>query len=206
MKKKPTFDEYIEQAETFAQPILHFIRECMHEAHPSLKEEIKWNFPNFIYNGAILAHMAGFKKHATLGFWMSSEMKDPQGVFVRGENKGMGDFGKITSLEELPNKEVLISYIREAIVLHDLGVKISPSVNKKSILDNLDLIEALKSNEQALLNFTNFSPSQKAEYHEWANDAKTEAPRNRRILQALQWISEGKPRNWKYMKSWKGKV
>lgn len=204
-KKKLTIDEYIEKSELFAQPILQFIRECMFEVCPTFEEEIKWNFPCFIYKGSILANMAGFNQHATLGFWMSSKMSDPHDLFVRGENKGMGNFGKITSVGDLPSKERLKSYIREAITLHDLGVKISPKVDKKPIPENPALIDALKTNQVAHLHFKSFTPSQKSEYHEWTNEAKTDTTREKRIVQSLEWISEGKPRNWKYMKSWKAK-
>lgn len=205
MKVKPSIEEYIESSAPFAQPILHFIRECMFEVNPNLGEEIKWNFPCFIYNGSILANMAGFKQHATLGFWMASEMKDPNNLFIQGENQGMGNFGKVKSLVDLPSKEILKSYIQEAMQLHDMGVKISPSVNKKAIPDNKSLLSALKSSDSASIKFSSFSPSQKGEYHEWINDAKTDTTRDKRIVQAIEWISEGKPRNWKHMKNWKGK-
>lgn len=203
-KKNISIEEYIENSEAFAQPILHFIRACMFEVYPSFEEEIKWNFPCFIYNGSILANMAGFKQHATLGFWLSAKMTDPHEVFVVGENKGMGNFGKITSIEDLPSKEILKSYIREAMSLHDLGIKISPTINKQPISENPALLAALELNESARHHFTDFSPSQKGEYFEWINDAKTEVTRNKRIAQAVEWISEGKPRNWKYMKTWNG--
>lgn len=205
MKVKPTFDEYINGSERFAQPILHFLRECIHEVHPSINEEIKWNFPCFIYNGSILANMAGFKQHATFGFWLSLEMKDEYDVFVHGEKTGMGNFGKITSLENLPSKEVLKSYIREAMDLHDMGVKTSPSKDKSPVPNNQHLLQALKKQSNVQEKFDRLSPSAKVDYHDWINTAKTETTRDRRLSQAIGWISDGKPRNWKYMKSWKGK-
>ena len=57
---------------------------------------------------------------------------------------------------------------------------------------------ALETNTQALATFQNFSPSNKREYLEWIVEAKTEATRQKRIETALEWMSEGKSRNWKY--------
>ena len=58
---------------------------------------------------------------------------------------------------------------------------------------------ALKKNRKAQANFDAFPPSHKREYIEWITDAKQEATRERRIDTAVEWIAEGKQRNWKYM-------
>ena len=47
--------------------------------------------------------------------------------------------------------------------------------------------------------FEAFSPSHKREYAEWIADAKRAETRQRRIDTAIEWMAEGKPRNWKYM-------
>jgi uncharacterized protein YdeI (YjbR/CyaY-like superfamily) len=38
------------------------------------------------------------------------------------------------------------------------------------------------------------------EYIEWLTEAKSEETRQKRLETAIAWISEGKPRNWKYQK------
>ncbi|HQY20686.1 MAG TPA: YdeI/OmpD-associated family protein, partial [Ignavibacteria bacterium] len=53
--------------------------------------------------------------------------------------------------------------------------------------------------------FDKFSLSNKREYIEWLTEAKSETTRNKRLQTALEWISDGKPRNWKYMKKYSGK-
>ncbi|HEU4925715.1 MAG TPA: YdeI/OmpD-associated family protein [Vicinamibacterales bacterium] len=45
----------------------------------------------------------------------------------------------------------------------------------------------------------NFSPSHRREYIEWVTEAKMDATRAKRLQQAVEWLAEGKPRNWKYM-------
>jgi uncharacterized protein YdeI (YjbR/CyaY-like superfamily) len=58
----------------------------------------------------------------------------------------------------------------------------------------------LKTNKKAFDTFNGFGYSHKKEYVEWIDEAKTEETKNKRIATALEWLSEGKPRNWKYMK------
>ena len=206
MKVKPTFDEYIGDCEEFAQPILKHIREVVIRNCPAIEEKIKWNFPCFVYKGSNLAYMAGFKQHATFGFGLADHMTDQHKVFIKGEKTGMGNFGKLTSLKDLPSEEILIQYLHEAMQLHDQGVK--QIVRKSTPTKKLPVHPAFKealSKDNLVEQFETFSPSQQNEYNEWINDAKSETTRNKRIVQGIEWISEGKPRNWKYMKSWKGK-
>lgn len=205
MKVKPTFDEYIISSQEFARPILNYLRKLIHQTYPAIQEQIKWNFPCFIYKGSNLVYMAGFKQHATFGFWLSKEMSDSQSVFVVGEKTGMGNFGKLTSIEDLPRKEILREYLLEAMDLIDRGVKIHSAKKEINVQKNADLLHALSADPNLNLHFRELPPSQRKDYHEWINEAKTETTRDKRITQAIEWISEGKPRNWKYMKSWKGK-
>lgn len=113
----------------------------------------------------------------------------------------MFSLGKITKLEDLPNKPQLKKIILEAMELTDMGVKLKkapPSKIEIAIPDELQ--NALNENKKALEIFEKASPSFKKEYILWIVDAKTETTRNKRIEQAIEWISEGKGRNWKYEK------
>ena len=201
MKVKPTFDEYIANCEDFAQPILKHIRKLVHQSCPDVQEAIKWNFPCFVYKGANMAYTAGFKNHATFGINLAEQMTDSRNVFIRGEKTGMWNFGKLTSIEELPSDEIILEYLHEAILLHDQGVKLHSQKAKPTAKFEISeaLIEALKK-QNMLKQFETFSTYYKNEYAEWISDAKTESTRGKRIAQAIQYISEGKPRNWKYMK------
>ena len=207
MKVKPTFDEYIADCEEFAQPILVHLRELIHRNCPVIEEKIKWNFPCFVYRGSNLVYMAGFKQHATFGFGLAEHMSDDHKVFIKGEKTGMGNFGKIISIDQLPSEEILAEYLQEAMQLHDQGVKqvVRKSAPTKKLPVHPEFMEAL-SKDNLVNQFEVFSPTQQNEYAEWVSDAKTETTRDKRIIQALEWISEGKPRNWKYMKSWKWKA
>ena len=64
-----------------------------------------------------------------------------------------------------------------------------------------DLARALKANAKAKATFAGFSPSQRNEYVEWITDAKQDATRANRLETAIDWIAQGKPRHWKYMRA-----
>ncbi len=202
MSRYSNFDDYIADAQPFAQPLLRHLRACVHEACPGIEEQFKWSFPNFIYNGKILCNMAAFKEHVAFGFWLSKHMKDPHDLFVEGEDSGMGNFGKLKELNELPERQILLDYILEAIRLTNEGKTIAP-VSKRTakVLEAPDyMLDVLRQHPLANDTFQAFSQSHKNEYIEWITEAKTEPTRQRRLNQTIEWLSEGKSRNWKYEK------
>jgi uncharacterized protein YdeI (YjbR/CyaY-like superfamily) len=197
-KRDPRIDAYIAKSADFARPILAHLRDLVHEVCPEVEETMKWSAPHFLYKG-MLCGMSSFKEHCAFGFWKSSLVIGKGG----GEaEKAAGQFGRITKLSDLPAKKVLIGYIRKAMELNEAGVKTTARSKPKSPKEQVvpeDLADALRRNSEARAAFDNFSPSHKREYVEWITEAKTQATRTRRLETAIQWISEGKPRNWKYM-------
>ncbi|MCC8424091.1 YdeI family protein [Mucilaginibacter sp. UR6-11] len=194
-------DEYIGKKAAFAQPILKHLRALMHSVSPQITETIKWGHPFFEYKGT-LANMAAFKEHCVFGFWNSTAINDPYGVMQRpGEKEAAGNFDRITKLSDLPSDEILKDFILQGIALKDNNYK--PSAKKASVpkapIEMPDYFAAaLADNQKALAIFQDFSPSCKREYLEWITEAKTDATRQKRIETALEWIGEGKTRNWKY--------
>jgi uncharacterized protein YdeI (YjbR/CyaY-like superfamily) len=194
-------DAYIAKAQPFAQPILNHIRKLIHTACPDVEEKIKWGFPNFDYKG-VFCNMAGFKEHCSFGFWKGNLIKDTHNIFTK--DQGAGNLGRITSLKDLPADKILLAYIKQAVELNDKGVKrqVKPKVataSKELVVPEF-LTKALAKNKKAGKVFEAFSYSNKKEYVEWFNDAKTEETHDKRLEIALEWIAEGKSRNWKYMK------
>ena len=190
-------DTFIAKSPDFARPILEHLREIVHSACPDTEETMKWSRPHFLYKG-MLCGMAYFKEYCSFGFWKGSLIvKDGKA----NTEKAMGDFGRITRLSDLPSKKVLIGYIKQAMKLNDEGVK-PPSRTKPKVHRELvvpaELTNALQHNAKAKAAFEKFSPSHKREYVEWITEAKTEATRNRRLETAIEWMAEGKSRNWKY--------
>ena len=201
VKKNPSFDAYIKAAAPFAQPILAHLRKLVHKACPEVEETIKWGFPHFDYKG-VMCSMAAFKKHCAFGFWKSSLMSDKEKVMEVNEREAMGNFQRITSLADLPSDKILIAYIKEAKKLNENAIKLPPrkKATDRKLLVPPYFLKAIKRNNEAWKNFEKFSYSNKKDYVEWIEEAKTDATREKRIETAVEWMSEGKSRNWKYMK------
>lgn len=199
-KRDRRIDEYISKSADFAKPILIHLRELIHKSCPDVEEKVKWGFPHFDYKG-MMCHMAAFKNHCAFGFWKAELMKDKTLMQNAKSESAMGHLGKITSMKDLPSDRKLISYIKEAVKLNDEGVKLPVKKKSGKEISVPDyFLKTLKKNKAAFNTFNNFSPSHKKEYIEWITEAKTDETRNRRIVKAIEWMSEGKPRNWKYMK------
>ena len=196
-------DAYIAKSAPFAQPILHHLRHLGHKACPDVEETIKWGFPHFMYKGEILCNLAAFKQHCDLGFWKASRLNDPQGLLKGSdEEASAGSFGRLNSLADLPSDEALIGFIHQVIALNESGVKEvkKPSAPKAELPMPADFDKLLRANLAAMDQYEKFSPSKKREYLEWFEEAKSDATREKRMQQALEWIAEGKSRNWKYQR------
>lgn len=194
MNRDPRIDTYIAKAAPFAKPILEKVRERIHAAAPEAQETIKWGAPGFTVDGKILLMMASFKAHAALNFWRGQEIGD-------GNPKAgaMGQFGKLTSVDDLPGNAELDALIREAAAL----AKTAPAPRKVKhekapTTLHPEFAKALDANPKAKSVLDGFPPSAQREYLDWITEAKQEATRSKRIADAIQWLSEGKRRMWKY--------
>jgi uncharacterized protein YdeI (YjbR/CyaY-like superfamily) len=199
-KKIKEVDQYIKNSNPFAQPILEHLRELVHTAAPDVGEVIKWGFPNFEYKGNVCS-MAAFKAHCAFSFWKGAIMQDPHNILTITNKEAMGSLGRITSIKDLPSKKILTQYIKAAVQLNEAGIKLvkkTPKITSKEISVPEDFANILSKNKKAKEVFNKFSPSHKKEYIEWINEAKREETRNKRINTAIEWITEGKGRNWKY--------
>ena len=190
-------DAYIAKSADFAKPILTRIRETVHAACPEVEESLKWSMPFFSYHGPLM-NMSAFKEHAAFGFW--------KGALVLGRSAGdderaMGQFGRITSVKDLPPQKELVALIRKAMKLNEDGVKVEKKKTPRAALPvPAELATALAKNKKARTNFEAMPPSHRREYNEWIGEAKREETREARVKQAIEWIAEGKARNWKYQR------
>jgi len=195
MKTDPRIDAYIERQADFARPILQHLRETVHSACPEGEETLKWSMPHFLYKGEMLAGMAAFKQHATFGFWRGSLVVET-GAEPAG---GMGQFGKLRSIGDLPPRAELQALVRKAMKLADDKVK-QPRAKKEKppLIVPDDLRSALNGDKAAASTFAAFPPSCQREYVDWVTEAKREETRAKRVAQAVEWMAEGKRRHWKY--------
>jgi uncharacterized protein YdeI (YjbR/CyaY-like superfamily) len=201
----PRVDVYIAEAKPFAQPILVHLRELVHKACPGVVETMKWSRPFFEYKGAILANMSAFKEHCSFGFWgleISAAVREAK--FLQAG--AMGSLGRISCIEDLPANKQMHSLLREAAAFIDSGQYTSPIAARQRVVKAPvsaakappAFTKALKANKKASAAFAAFSSSCQREYVEWIADAKRDETRDKRIATAIEWISEGKKRNWKY--------
>lgn len=206
-EKDKRIDAYISKAAPFAQPILMRLRKLIHKGCPGVQETIKWGMPSFDYKGPFFS-IAAFKEHCACGFWKSALIEDDYGYLKPVSNQGeeaMGNFGRIASLKDLPPDSVVLDYIRQAKQLNDDGVKMpARKTTKRKTLPAPDyMLTAIGKNKKAWTTFEHFSPTNKRDYIEWITEAKIEATRDKRLKQAIEWMAEGKPRNWKYMPAYR---
>src|SRR5687768_3939084 len=105
MSRDPRIDAYIDRQADFARPILTHIRDAVHAAG-EVEESVKWSMPAFLYKGRPLANMAACKAHAVMGFWQGQQIREGE-----ARNGAMGEFGRITKVEDLPERDALIDLV-----------------------------------------------------------------------------------------------
>lgn len=194
MPRDPRVDDYIASSAAFAQPILLWLRERVHAACPDVEEAVKWSMPGFLYKGKPLANMAAFKAHATFGFWHRQELRTGK------EGSAMGQYGRIASLDDLPDAATLERQVKEAMALTDAGTapKRAAKPPKPALPVPPELAAALAEDAAASAHFDAFPPGARRDYCEWIGEAKRPETRAKRVAEAVGWIGEGKRRNWKY--------
>lgn len=202
MPTDPRVDQYIAKAPEFAKPILEQLRQTIHEGCPKAIEDVKWSRPVFLYRKKILFGTAVFKAHCSFFVFQ----RDVNELLEQGRETGTGlagCLGRIVQLSDLPPKRALLRYVKEAVRLVDESLA-NPAPKKRTAPPKPeaevppDLAAALAKNKSASKAFLAFSPSHRREYIEWITEAKREETRQRRITTALEWLAEGKSRNWKY--------
>ena len=201
--KDSRVDAYIAKLPPFSKEICTRLRAIVHEASPEIGEDIKWGHVAFMHKG-IVCGMAAFKGHVVFHFWKAALLTGSHARRATDDHT-LERLGKLTSVDELPSKSTIAGFVKAAVKLNDGAVKLpkSPMAAKKTkapLRTPPSLSKALARNAKAKATYDGFSPSHKREYVEWITEAKSEETRDRRIEQALGWMAEGKPRNWKYMK------
>lgn len=194
MTRDPRVDAYIAAAAPFAQPILTEIRRRMHAAAPGLDEDLKWRMPAFLRAGRQIAGMAAFKAHCALSFAHLEANVD-------GGRAGMGQFGRIISLDDLPDEQAFATIVREAVRLADSGARLTPYPTRARpqapVAMPEDFAAALDA-AGARAAFDALAPGYRREYLEWIAGAKQPATRARRIARAVEEAREGRSLNARY--------
>jgi hypothetical protein len=196
MTSDPRIDAYIAAQADFARPILEHLRAAVHAACPDAEETIKWSRPHFLHKGRVLAGVAAFKAHVGFGFWQARQVLGDEAA----DREGLGQFGKLRTIEDLPPAADLCALIRKAAeAAATVEKRPRPAKPPKPPVETpADLDAALDGESAARAAFDAFPPSCRREYVEWIVEAKRPETRVRRIAQAVEWMAQGKRRNWKY--------
>jgi uncharacterized protein YdeI (YjbR/CyaY-like superfamily) len=201
-KRITAIDAYIARQQPFARPVLEYLRDLVHETCPDAVEVIKWGHPNFEYKGPF-AGMAAFKAHATFGFWKHSLLVDGKATLGKSDEKAMGSFGRLTSVDDLPGRRTLVALVKRAMKLNDDGIK-NPARSgpRKPVVVKPPayFMAAVRANRKAVATWEGFAPSHKRDYVDWVTEARTEPTREKRLATTVAWLAQGKKRNWKYAK------
>jgi uncharacterized protein YdeI (YjbR/CyaY-like superfamily) len=195
-KKNPRIDVYISKAPLYAKPILTRLRTIIHKGCPQVIEDIKWGAPFYLYQDRVLCATMAFKAHCALVFWKSALIKKKNGKKAKDDLKLLR---RISLLKELPSEKILLAYIKLAMHFNEPTTKLPPREKRSMPLKvPSDLTKALRSNPKAQKAFNTFTPSKKKDYVYWITGAKTATTREGRLETAVDWISKGRSRNWKY--------
>ena len=195
MNRDPRVDAYIAKAQPFARPILETMRDRVHKVLPDAEETLKWSMPAYTLGGKIVLITAAFKAHAALNFWRGQELRG-----IAADANAMGQFGKLASIGDLPPDGELDTLIRKAAELAASApaprkTKHAPKPPPELHPEFAAALDAAPTAKAAL---DGFPPSAKRDYFEWISEAKQPATRAKRIAAAVEWLSEGKRRHWKY--------
>lgn len=194
---------YIAKMADFAKPILTNLREIIFSTCPEVEENIKWGTPHYSYKGDHLCMLGGFKQHCSFSLYKAELMKDKAIQDSVKAGKKFGFMDKIKDISELPNKKILVAYLKDAMELNANGTAKPKPVNDKPKIEAVapkEFLDALKKDKKATEIFESKSPSFRKNYIIWVAEAKTDETRQKRIDQSLEWIAEGKDRFWKSKK------
>jgi uncharacterized protein YdeI (YjbR/CyaY-like superfamily) len=162
---------------------------------PQAEETLKWSMPAYTLGGKIVLITAAFKAHMALNFWRGQELRGQS-----ANADAMGQFGKIRSIEEIPPDAELDRLIHEAAALASSAPAPRKTKHEPKPAPEMhpEFAAALAKAPKAKATLDGFPPSAQRDYFEWIAEAKQDATRAKRIATAVEWLSEGKRRHWKY--------
>ena len=176
--------DYINNAPSFAQPILSHFQGLVNSFDIQIEEEIKWGFPHFIYKKEVICSMAAFSKHCSFSFPKAALMKEKSLLEKAKTEEAMGHFGKIKTIKDLPSDSKIKSYLKESFSL--IGKKLEkkkPTTNIPAILNTL-----LKNTKKAFENFSLMPRSHQKVFINYITEAKKEETQMRRAEKVIEMI------------------
>ena len=199
MKKVASVEEYIASGGDWKES-LALLRELL--TSTILEETIKWGMPVYTLNNKNVVGFSAFKSWVGIWFYQGVFLKDRAGKLINaqeGVTKGLRQWRFSGSDEIGNNRELILSYIEEAIQNQKEGKEIRVERNKALVIPE-ELNRAFKENPALKDRFDELSLSKRRDYTEHIGSAKREETRQQRMEQAIPMILKGIGRNDKYIK------
>jgi uncharacterized protein YdeI (YjbR/CyaY-like superfamily) len=195
MKKPSSVDEYIKDHSKFSEA-LTLLRSIINST-TELEETIKWNAPIYSLNGKNIIGLGAHKNHFGIWFFNGVFLKDEHNLLLTAQEKTKGlrqmRFESILDI----NKNVVLTYVKEAIENQKLGKEIKPEKTKTVIIPEA-LKSALKIDKEYNNSFNTLTPYKQKEYCEFIETAKREATIVSRLEKIKPMILNGIGLNDKY--------
>lgn len=196
MKKIYSVEEYIEENAHFADALI-LLRKII--TSTELIETVKWSAPVYTINGKNVLGLGAFKNHFGIWFFNGVFLKDTNNLMVNAqENKTKALRQMRFESETEIDKNIVLTYIKEAIENQKLGKEIKPERTKKETVIPEELKEVLINNKDLNTHFKTLSPYKQREYCEYIQSAKREATKQTRIEKIKPMILKGIGLNDKY--------
>jgi len=180
----PRVDAYIAKHNNFTE-ILTTIREIL--LSTEFEETIKWGMPTYTIGKKNVAGIGSFKSHCGIWFFQGGLLKDTRKVLSNaqeGKTQAMRQW-RFTHDSKI-DKNLILSYINEAIDNQKKGIRIKPI--KKPLIIPPELAVLLHDNKVLSISFEALTLSKKREFADYVTEAKREATKAKRLEKIIPMI------------------
>jgi uncharacterized protein YdeI (YjbR/CyaY-like superfamily) len=155
-----------------------------------LKEELKWGAPIYTHNGKNIVSVGALKGSANIGFFKGVLLTDEHKILQQQGNLQSDRILKFTNIADIEKiKDIIKSYIIEAIAIEESGKKVEFKKNPEPIPP--ELIQAFESDPAFKKAFYALTPGRQRGYTIHFSQPKQEQTRIGRIEKCKEQIFNG---------------
>lgn len=155
-----------------------------------LTEKIKWGVPVYTHNGKNIVTVNALKESANIGFFKGVLLSDKHKILEKQGNLQSDRIIKFINVNDIEKtKDVLKSYILEAIAIEESGEKIEFKKNPEPVPD--ELIEAFEKDPAFKKAFYNLTLGRQRGYITYFSQPKQSQTRIGRIEKCKEQIFNG---------------
>lgn len=174
---------------------LELLRQIVLET--GLKEELKWGAPVYTHHGKNIVSVGALKDSANIGFFKGVLLADKHKILQQQGNLQSDRIIKFTNVNDIKKiKDVLKSYVLEAMAIEDSGKKVEYKKNPEPIPE--ELVKAFEEAPAFKKAFYALTPGRQRGYIIHFSQPKQSKTRIERIEKYKQQIFNGIGLNDKY--------